>query len=96
MTDRSPAPDAAPDDAAPDDAAPVNDRALTNRWWWQGAVAAATGVVVIVWQWNAIGSGEGIVANWVMVALGVAAVVAGAVMAWHDRPRGPLEDDEDA
>jgi hypothetical protein len=82
------------DDADEADDEPAHDRSLTARWWWQGAVLAATGVVVIVWQWGVISSGDAIAANWAMVALGLAAVAAGGVLLWHDRPVPAATDSE--
>lgn len=52
---------------------------LTHRWWWQGAVVAVAGVAVIAFQWEVISTGAANPANWVMVALGGAAVVYGLV-----------------
>lgn len=82
MADRSPTPD------TPDDEPTEPDRSLFARWWWQGAMLAGAGAIVVVWQWDLIRKDEAIAANWAIVALGVAAVVAGAVLLWKDRPEG--------
>ncbi len=84
MADRSPAPEPSDDEQTD---LPRQDRSLFARWWWQGAMLAGTGVVVIVWQWDVITKGDAIGPTWAMVALGVLAVIGGALLVWKDRPR---------
>jgi len=86
-----------PEDAGPtdEDATPMPDRSLAGRWWWQAFVVGITGVVVIGFQWNVVRDGEAIAATWAMIALGVAAVVAGCVIAWRTRPGRPADDGPD-
>lgn len=69
---------------------------LTHRWWWQAAVVMAAGVAVVAFQWEVISSGEANVANWVMVAAGVAAVVYGAVELARARRRHRAGGDDPA
>lgn len=67
--------------------APAQDRSLTNRWWWQGAVLVITGIAIIGWQWSIVTTGKAIPATWVMIVIGAAVILFGAVMVWRDRPQ---------
>lgn len=68
-------------------------RSLTNRWWWQSAVIVVAGLAVIGFQWDVIGPGQANAGNWVMAAVGAAAVLFGL---WDlrraARARGTAED----
>ncbi len=88
MADRSPEPD---DDLTGEDEETPNP-SLFERWWWQAFMVAAIGLVVIGFQWQVISKGEAILANWLMVGLGAAAVVVGAVLYRKDRPQEPGDD----
>lgn len=57
----------------------AGNRPLDTRWWWSPALLVVVGVVVIWFQWSAIGAGSGIALNWVMVAIGAGVVIAGLV-----------------
>jgi hypothetical protein len=62
---------------------PVHD-----RWWWTGTFRAVLGGVVVAYQWPILTSGEAIVWNWVLAAVGAAIVVWGAwlvLTAYRDR-----------
>lgn len=63
------------------------ERSLDRRWWWQAFVFTIVGLAIIGFQWGVITSGQAIVATWIMVVIGAALIVAGAVTAWRDRPR---------
>jgi hypothetical protein len=88
-------PDRSPADPKPAEPAPerFGDRSLTKRWWWPAAVIAITGAAIIGMQWDVIQTGEAIVANWIMVAIGGAAIAVGGVVGWRSRPNpeGPDE-----
>jgi uncharacterized membrane protein YcjF (UPF0283 family) len=70
-------------------AVPAQDRSLTNRWWWQGAVLVLTGIAVIGWQWNIVSTDKAIPATWVMIVIGACVIVFGGIVAWRDRPQRP-------
>ena len=80
-----------PDDDLPAEGDSPNP-SLFERWWWQSFMVAAIGLVVIGFQWQVISTGEAILANWLMVGLGAAAVVVGAVLFRKDRPQDPGDD----
>jgi len=93
MADRIPDPDRplASSAAETTSGSEPTNRSLTHRWWWQAAVIAVTGAAIIGFQWEVISGGEPIAATWVMVGIGAAAVVAGAVVAWRSRPHRPQQ-----
>ena len=97
MSDTTPDPSATPPTDDPTSQSKVSralagsERSLDRRWWWQAFVFAIVGVAIIGFQWGVITSGDAILATWIMVAIGAALIVAGAVTAWRDRPRRDSE-----
>ena len=47
---------------------------------------AIVGFAVIGFQWEVLTSGQAIWATWLMVVIGAALLVSGALTAWRDRP----------
>ena len=71
-------PETPPEDA-PDTRSP-----LTDRWWWSAALWMVVGGGVIVYQSGPIRTGSAIALTWVMVAVGAAVAIRGAMMLWND------------
>lgn len=69
----------------PQDSTPADDgtttwagnRSLDSRWWWSPALMVVVGVAVIGYQSGPIRTGDAIVLNWVMVAVGAVVAAAG-------------------
>jgi hypothetical protein len=55
---------------------------VSERWWWTGAVRGVLGGAVVGYQVPVILSGDALVWNWLMAALGAGVVVWAVWLLW--------------